>query len=66
MIDVDYNNFKIYESLMLNFLTDKTIADYLKFIQFVHKEKKEFINKLAELKIFDENQLEEIENSKKI
>lgn len=36
MIEIDNNNSKIYESLMLNFLTDKTIADYLKFIQFVH------------------------------
>jgi len=53
MIDIDNNNFKVYETLMTNFLMDKNIVDYLKFIQFVHKDKKEFIQQLEELKIFD-------------
>lgn len=39
MIEVDYHTFKIYSNLILNFLADKTITDYLKFIQFVHKDR---------------------------
>ena len=40
MIEVDNNNYKLYEMLMTNFLMDKNIIDYLKFIIFVHRDKK--------------------------
>ena len=66
MVELDNNNFKLYETLMTNFLMDKTIIDYLKFIQFVHKDKKEFMHQLEELRLFDEEQLSEIHRSKKI
>ena len=66
MIDIDNNNFRVYETLMTNFLMDKNIVDYLKFIQFVHKEKNEFIEQIKELKIFDATQIALIEKSKKI
>jgi hypothetical protein len=66
MIDIDNNNFRVYETLMSNFLMDKNIVDYLKFIQFVHKDKNEFIEQIKELKIFDATQIALIEKSKKI
>lgn len=68
MIEVDSHTFKIYETVIQNFLTDKTITEYLKFIQFVHKdrEKKEFINTLSSLKLFSEDQLVEIANANRI
>ena len=34
-----------------------TIIKYLKLIQFIHKEKKEYLNKLEELKLFETNQI---------
>ena len=34
MIEIDNSNFKIYDSQMIDFIMDKTIVDYLKFIQF--------------------------------
>ena len=40
MIEVDNNNNKLYELLMSNFIMDKNIIDYLKFILFVHRYKK--------------------------
>ena len=40
MIEVDNNNYKLYELLMSNFIMDKNIIDYLKFILFVHRDKK--------------------------
>lgn len=43
-----------------------TIIKYLKVIQFIHKEKKDYLNKLEELKLFESNQLLEIQNSTKI
>lgn len=46
MIEIDNSNFKIYESVMMNFIMDKNIIDYLKFIMFVHKDKKEFIKQI--------------------
>lgn len=46
MIEVDYNNVKLFETLISSFLMDKTISEYLKFIQYLHKEKRDFVNKL--------------------
>lgn len=66
MIEIDNSNFKIYDSQMIDFIMDKTIVDYLKFIQFVHKDKREFINQLEEIRIFDDKELKEIQNSRKI
>lgn len=43
-----------------------TIIKYLKLIQFIHKEKKDFLNKLEELKLFENHHLIEIHNSNKI
>ena len=66
MIEIDNSNFKIYESVMMNFIMDKNIIDYLKFIMFVHKDKKEYIRQIQELKLFEEEQLSVIQRSKKI
>ena len=38
---------------MNHFLMDKNLIDYLKFIHYVHKDKREVIKQLEELKIFD-------------
>jgi hypothetical protein len=45
MVEIDNNNFEVYDVLMMNFLMDKSIVDYLKFIQFVHQGK-EFVRQL--------------------
>lgn len=66
MIEINYNNFKAYEKVLDSFFVDMTIIKYLKVIQFIHKEKKDYLNKLEELKLFESNQLLEIQNSTKI
>jgi len=32
MIEIDYNNAKMFSTIISNFLMDKTISEYLKFI----------------------------------
>jgi len=46
MIEIDYNNAKLFSAIISNFLMDKTVSEYLKFIDFLHKDKKEFISKI--------------------
>lgn len=60
MIEINYNNLKAYEKVLDSFFIDTTIISYLKAIQFIHKEKKDYLNKLEELKLFESNQLLEI------
>jgi hypothetical protein len=37
MIEVEKDNVNIYEYIISNFLMDKTVSEYLKFIEFLHK-----------------------------
>lgn len=49
-----------------SFFVDMTIAKYLRLVQFVHREKKDYLTKLQELQLFESAQLTEIQNSNKI
>ncbi len=52
MIEINYNNFKTYEKVLDHFFVDMTLIKYLKMIQFIHKEKKDYLRKLEELHLF--------------